>query len=110
MTYDSSVVLSSRVRPRNQQVELAIALHTDSASYDISKGEQIALNVDGSDVKGGKTLPKNDENSLYSSGLMDKQLLSSSKSVDDVGRYAVGILGGNELHITPLKGMECFRQ
>lgn len=41
---------------------------------------------------------------------MDKLLLSSTKAISDPkGRYAVGILGGNELHITPLNAVVNLR-
>ena len=36
---------------------------------------------------------------------MDKQTLTSSTAAADPSRYAVGILGGNELHMTPLQGV-----
>jgi DNA-directed RNA polymerase-3 subunit RPC5 len=102
MTYDTSTVVQSRVRPDNQQVELSFALNTDGPNFDESKGEQMALNVDGSDSK-AKT--KDVEDKMFSSGVMDKQVLSSTRALKDTSRYAVGILGGNELHITPVKSV-----
>ena len=48
MPYDNSEVIRSKFRPTNQQVELELKLNTSNANYDRSKGEQIALNVDGS--------------------------------------------------------------
>ena len=51
MSYDTTTVLSSKVRPRNHEVEVTVALDSTSPNYDNSKGEQIALNVDGSDPK-----------------------------------------------------------
>ena len=67
--------------------------------YDKSKGEQIALNVDGSTSN-----QKSDDEITYGRGIMDRITLSSQKSVKDPSRYAVGIFNGSELHITPLKG------
>ena len=69
-------------------------------NYDKSKGEQIALNVDGS-----LSSHKTDEEITYGRGIMDRITLSSQKSVKDPSRYAVGIFNGSELHLTPLKGI-----
>eukprot|EP00095_Tigriopus_kingsejongensis_P006678 maker-scaffold25_size650667-snap-gene-0.17 protein:Tk06678 transcript:maker-scaffold25_size650667-snap-gene-0.17-mRNA-1 annotation:"dna-directed rna polymerase iii subunit rpc5" len=99
MSYDTTTVLHSKVRPMQKQVEIAMALDSKSNNYDESKGEQIAMNVDG-------TLAQREtEDLMFPSGVMDKQILSSTKAVKDASRYAVGILGGNELHITPLQGI-----
>jgi len=46
-----------------------LALATSSSNYDSSKGEQMALNVDGSKST------KNPDDKLYSSGYMDKQVI-----------------------------------
>ena len=54
MSYDTSTVVQSRVRPGNQQVELSLALNSDGPNFDVSKGEQMALNVDGCEGKPGK--------------------------------------------------------
>ena len=117
MSYETSNVISSKIRPKQQQVELSVALDTHNPNYDHSKGEQIALNVDGTGEKGrkGRASAFGDdddlENRLYPSGIMDKQVLTSTKAVNEAasGRYAVGILGGNELHMTPLKGIVHLR-
>ncbi len=106
MSYDSSTVIASRVKPGQQQVELTVALDTDTANYDRSKGEQVALNVDGSDARAKTADP---DAMLYPSGIMDKQVLSSAKSVPDPSRYAVGILGGNEFHLTPIASILTIR-
>ncbi len=87
------------------QVELTVALETDSSNYDSSKGEQIALNVDGTDAR-AKADP---DSLLYPSGYMDKQTLTSTRSVSDPARYAVGILGGRELHVTSLASILTLR-
>lgn len=127
MTYDTTPIVASRVKTKQQQVitpihnnpitifsqlpvfqkvELTLALDTGIPNYDTSKGEQIALNVDGSNSKSKSTDP---DQLLYPSGLMDKQVLASSRSVADPSRYAVGILAGNELHLTPISTILTLR-
>ena len=107
MSYDTSDVVQSRVRPGNQQVELSLALTTDGPNFDISKGQQCALNVDGCEAKPGgvKRGDADPDDKLFSSGIMDKQVLVSTKTHLDTSRYAVGILGSNELHVTPLSSV-----
>ena len=105
MAYDSTSVLESKVRPKQKQVELSLSLDTLTDKFDDSKAQQIALNVDGSDSRSNK-----DHDSLtFPSGMMDKQVLTSTKSVGDTSRYAVGILGDNELHLTPLAAIVSLR-
>ena len=67
MSYDTSTVLSSRVRPKQQQVQLSLALDTRTKNYDGSKAEQIALNVDGTKEK-RKRDQDDTENNMYPSG------------------------------------------
>jgi len=98
MPYDSAEVIRSRFRPVNQQVELELQLNTRNANYDRSKGEQIALNTDGCN-------PGPSSDRTFQSTVMDKQLLTGTAAVKDSGRYAVGILDKNELHLTRVKGM-----
>ena len=40
----------------------------------------------------------------FESNVMDKQVLVGSSAVEKTGRYAVGILNDNELHLTQLEG------
>ena len=46
MSYDTSTVVQSRVRPGNQQVELSLALNADGPNFDVSKGEQGCNSID----------------------------------------------------------------
>jgi len=66
------------------------------------QAEQLAVNVDG---KSGKYLDceEGGDNRKYPSGMMDKQIFTSSKSSSS-SRYAIGLLTNNELHLTPLVG------
>ena len=95
--------MDSRIKPNQQKVELTFGLNASCPNYDKSKGEQIALNVDGS-----TSSQKSDDEITYGRGIMDRITLSSQKSVKDPSRYAVGIFNGSELHITPLKGKSIF--
>jgi len=97
MPYDNTEVVRAKFRPNNQQVELELKLNTANANYDRSKGEQIALNTDGCQPGG--------PDRTFHSTVMDKQVLSGAAAVTDSGRYAVGILDNNELHLTEVKGM-----
>ncbi|ERE79899.1 DNA-directed RNA polymerase III subunit RPC5 isoform 2, partial [Cricetulus griseus] len=64
------------------QVELEMAIDTVNPNYCRSKGEQIALNVDGACA---------DETSTYSSKLMDKQTFCSSQTTSNTARYAAAL-------------------
>jgi len=109
------------VKSKQQQVEITLGLNTNSSNYDESKGEQIALNVDGCDAhntsdkfrsrsKSGKiNKSSNDSDLNFPDGRMDRQVLTSSRAVQDTSRYAVGILDQNELHITPIEGVLSLR-
>uniref|UniRef100_A0A8C3VPI9 RNA polymerase III subunit E n=1 Tax=Catagonus wagneri TaxID=51154 RepID=A0A8C3VPI9_9CETA len=84
------------IKPKQQKVELEMAIDTLSPSYCRSKGEQIALNVDGTCA---------DETSTYSSKLMDKQTFCSSQTTSNTSRYAAALYRPGELHLTPLHGI-----
>lgn len=43
----SYIFQQTKIRPRSGQVEMELGLRTRGPTYDRSKGEQIALNVDG---------------------------------------------------------------
>ncbi|XP_054436885.1 DNA-directed RNA polymerase III subunit RPC5 isoform X2 [Pteronotus mesoamericanus] len=96
MTYDDIPHLSAKIKPKQQKVELEMAIDTLNPNYCRSKGEQIALNVDGACT---------DETSTYSSKLMDKQTFSSSQTTSNTSRYAAALYRQGELHLTPLHGI-----
>jgi len=102
MTYDGNTVQKLAFRPQNQQLQLHMGLDTHNENYDESRGEQIALNVDGD--KGSKTA-----DSTFKSGLMDFQVLNGGKAVDDSRRYAAGLISNNRLHLTQVKGVLTMR-
>ncbi|XP_053550650.1 DNA-directed RNA polymerase III subunit RPC5 [Bombina bombina] len=96
MTYDNVAHLSARIKPKLQKVEVDMAVNTLSPNYSRSKGEQIALNVDGT---------SNDETSTYSTKMMDKQTFSSIQAASNTSRYAAAVYRKGELHLTPLHGI-----
>ncbi|KAM8889669.1 DNA-directed RNA polymerase III subunit RPC5 [Synchiropus picturatus] len=96
MTYDNVNHLAARIKPKQQRVELEIAMNTSSPNYCRSKGEQIALNVDGSTYE---------ESNTYSAKMMDKQSFSSIQATTNTSRYAAAVFRKGELHITPLTGI-----
>ncbi|KAG9477010.1 hypothetical protein GDO78_002414 [Eleutherodactylus coqui] len=96
MNYDGVPHLSARIKPKQQKVELDMAINTMSPNYCRSKGEQIALNVDGT---------CNDDTSTYSTKLMDKQTFSSIQAASNTSRYAVAFYRKGEIHVTPLHGI-----
>uniref|UniRef100_A0A667ZM03 Polymerase (RNA) III (DNA directed) polypeptide E n=1 Tax=Myripristis murdjan TaxID=586833 RepID=A0A667ZM03_9TELE len=96
MTYDDVNHLSAKIKPKQQRVELEMAINTMSPNYCRSKGEQIALNVDGTTY---------DESNTYSVKMMDKQTFSSIQATTNTSRYAAAIFRKGELHVTPLQGI-----
>ncbi|XP_039630518.1 DNA-directed RNA polymerase III subunit RPC5 [Polypterus senegalus] len=96
MTYDDVTHLSAKIKPKQQKVEIEMAMDTMNPNYCRSKGEQIALNVDGTGMEEGNT---------YSTKLMDKQVFSSIQATTSTSRYAAAIFKKGELHVTPLHGI-----
>ncbi|XP_041672197.1 DNA-directed RNA polymerase III subunit RPC5 [Cheilinus undulatus] len=96
MTYDDVNHLAARIKPKQQRVELEMAINTMSPNYCCSKGEQIALNVDGTTY---------DETNTYTAKMMDKQTFSSIQATTNTSRYAAAVFRKGELHVTPLTGI-----
>ncbi|XP_049614908.1 DNA-directed RNA polymerase III subunit RPC5 [Syngnathus scovelli] len=96
MTYDNVNILAAKIKTKQQRVELQMGMDTKSPNYCKSKGEQIALNVDGTGYE---------ESNTYSVKLMDNQTFSSIQATTNTSRYAAGIFRKGELHLTPLTGI-----
>ncbi|KAJ8246352.1 hypothetical protein GJAV_G00266780 [Gymnothorax javanicus] len=96
MTYDDVTHLSAKIKPKQQKVEVEMAVNTMSPNYCRSKGEQIALNVDGIN---------SDDTNTYSTKMMDKQTFSSIQATTNSSRYAAAVFRRGELHLTPLQGI-----
>ncbi|XP_024140784.1 DNA-directed RNA polymerase III subunit RPC5 [Oryzias melastigma] len=96
MTYDNVNHLAAKIKPKQQRVEVDVSMDTMSPNYCRSKGEQIALNVDGATY---------DETNTYSAKMMDKQTFTSIQATTNTSRYAAGVFRKGELHVTPLTGI-----
>lgn len=93
--FDSANVINCCVKPLSNDVKVDFALNIESKYYDRFKGEQFAIMAD------GKT-PVKGERPTYKHGIMDKQSYVSTKSIDNVSKYVVGILQDKEVHLSPL--------
>lgn len=100
LKYDTAVIKSCAIKPQHKEVKLEMGLNVNSMNFDMNKAEEIAINTDGS---AGFNREK-DEEAIFENEIMDKQSFISTKAVEDCSKYAVGIVHGNEIHITPLKG------
>ncbi|CAM4706023.1 unnamed protein product [Leuciscus chuanchicus] len=96
MSYNNATHLTARIKPKQQKVELEVAMDTMSPNYCRSKGEQIALNVDGT---------SSEDTNVYSTKMMDKQVFSSIQATTNTSRYAAAVFRKGELHLTPLQGI-----
>lgn len=70
---------------------MEVAIDTTNPNYDNSKGEQIALNVDGTS---SNSMPS----TTYDSGVMDKQTLQSMDIPIKGKRYIAGVVHNGILH------------
>jgi len=95
-TYSHDQRLVARVKPKHKKLEVEVLLDTSSPNYDQSKGEQIAINVDGSSTASIA------EGSTYDSSVMDTQVLSSSCIPHKGKRFAVACLSNSQVHLTPV--------
>jgi len=93
-------VIAARIKPKIQDVELEIEIPTESRNYDRSKGEQISINSDGVNQHLNP-----DEQNFFKSAIMDKIMYTSTRAQLEPGRYAVGLLSKNELHLNPIHGI-----
>nr|CAD7458170.1 unnamed protein product [Timema tahoe] len=100
--YDESNILKSCIKPQHQEVRLELGIDTRNPNYDTSKGEQFAINVDGS---GNKKDGKKTDEKYFDSNVMDKLVLTSTRAVMNASNYAVAVVHENELHVTALRGL-----
>nr|CAD7202270.1 unnamed protein product [Timema douglasi] len=92
----------SCIKPQHQEVRLELAIDTRNPNYDTSKGEQFAINVDGS---GNKKDGKKTDEKYFDSNVMDKLVLTSTRAVMNASNYAVALVHENEMHVTALRGL-----
>ena len=92
------------MKPKQKKVELEVAIDTDTDHYSKTKGEQFALNVDG---RPGLLNSANEKERYYKSNLMDKQVYTSTNATPGNmnKHYCIGIVKGDEIHLTPLQGI-----
>ncbi|KAL0118187.1 hypothetical protein PUN28_009095 [Cardiocondyla obscurior] len=94
----NSTISKTSIKPENQKIRLEVDVDTsNNYSYDHTMGKQLASDVNG---KLG-----NDDERIFESGLMDKIVLTSERTLSDCSNFAVGIFQDDELHLTPLKAM-----
>nr|CAG4641766.1 EOG090X07NA [Eurycercus lamellatus] len=97
---DKPNVIEARIKPKVQEVELELEIPTDTPNYDRSKGEQICINVDGANKYDNL-----DHQNFFKGSVMDKIIYTSTKALLDPGRYAVGMITDNELHLNSIHGI-----
>lgn len=85
-------------KPKNQEVKIEMAIDPRSKNFDLFKAEQLARDVDG---PSGQHKP----DAVFENDIVDKLMLTSTKTVKDPSKYSVGLYNGKEFHITPLSGM-----
>ncbi|KAK7003517.1 DNA-directed RNA polymerase III subunit RPC5 [Biomphalaria glabrata] len=95
--------LSARIKPQQKRIEMSLGLDTYSKNYSRSKGEQIAVNVDGN--------AHTSSDRFFSSSKMDKIILSCPPYVKTFSncQYAAGLLKDGELHLTPVSAVVQMR-
>lgn len=92
-------VVNSSMKPLNQEAKLEFALDTASQHYDSFKGEQFAIAAD------GQQKAKKDPAQLsFRSGTMDRQAFVSTRPMENINKYVVGVLQDNEIHVSPISG------
>lgn len=101
LTYDDVKPLNVKVKPNQKEIQLELPLNTHTPNYAYSKGEQMALIVDGQ--------YKPSEQNFFNSNVMDKTVLASGPCTASTQRYAVGVYKDGELHLTPLNAMTQIR-
>ncbi|XP_017777402.1 PREDICTED: DNA-directed RNA polymerase III subunit RPC5 [Nicrophorus vespilloides] len=89
----------SYLKPDNKEVKLEMGIDTSSSNFDITKAEQIAMEVDGMQTDKNK-----DKEVVFENEYMDKIILTSSNVVQNTDKYAIGVFNGKEYHISPLEG------
>ncbi|KAK6624156.1 hypothetical protein RUM44_011014 [Polyplax serrata] len=99
---ENSNVIQCSIKQNPHEIMLDLEKNTNSANYSIAKGEQFAINVDGTD-----TINKNPEEIMFPKNIMDRQMLIGRSLGEQ--NFAVGIFHENEIHLTPLKNVTLLR-
>ncbi|VEN48219.1 unnamed protein product [Callosobruchus maculatus] len=97
---DEQIIRKCFVKPQNEEIQLELAINTNSQNFDLDRAEFI--------VKGmAQDSPEKDE--LFKNKIVDRVLLQSQKTIKDANKYAVATYNGKEIHLTALKGIYQFR-
>lgn len=99
-SYEDEQFITTKVKPQQKKVSIEVALDTTSNSYLSSKGEHLAMSVDGPVPKGPPT---------YASGKLDRIELTSLEGMPKCDRYAIASVANGQLHLTPLSAIVQMR-
>lgn len=98
--FDSATVMHSSMKPINQEAKIDFKLDSASLHYDSFKGEQFAIAADGQKSK----TKQPDQQLSFKSGTMDRQSFVSSRPMENIHRYIVGVFQDKEIHASPISG------
>ena len=87
-----------KIKPEQDKLEMTYALNTGASTYDQQQGKELADATLPPDNPSSSKLP------MYPSGVMDSQVLRSSK-VPMRTHYVAGMFCEDGLHLTPLKAI-----
>lgn len=100
--FDNATVTQSSMKPLNQEAKIDFKLDSASLHYDAFKGEQFAIAADG---QKSKTNKQPDQQVSFRSGTMDRQSFVSSRPLENIHRYVVGVFQDKEIHASPISGI-----
>ncbi|XP_066920648.1 DNA-directed RNA polymerase III subunit RPC5-like [Clytia hemisphaerica] len=97
-SYDHTPHLATRMKPKQQKVELELGMDIGASTYCFPRGEQIAHAVD-------RGVDGNNQNAFFQSTVMDRHMLTSTRATQNSAKYAAAVYAKGALHITPVKGI-----
>nr|CAI5834613.1 unnamed protein product [Callosobruchus analis] len=97
---DEQIIRKCFVKPKNEEIQLELAIDTNSPNFDFDRAEFI--------VK-GMIQDNSDKEQPFKNKIVDRVLLQSQKTIKDANKYAVATYNGREIHLTALKGIYQFR-
>ncbi|VEN49181.1 unnamed protein product [Callosobruchus maculatus] len=97
---DEQIIRKCFVKPQNEEIQLELAINTNSQNFDLDRAEFIVKAM-------AQDSPEKDE--LFKNKIVDRVLLQSQKTIKDANKYAVATYNGKEIHLTALKGIYQFR-
>ncbi|CAH1987468.1 unnamed protein product [Acanthoscelides obtectus] len=97
---DEQVIRKCFVKPQNEEIQLELAINTDSPNFDVDRAEFILK---------GTFQDTSDKDEHFKNKIIDRVLLQSQKTIKEANKYAVATYNGKEIHLTALKGIHQFR-